>query len=126
MLIEIRFIYRVVASRLHPISSIDPTTLERGCFLYALLEHVPIDFANHAIRVMWNIHCAPSNTALPFEGLIMKIVGRVGINASTGEDVLKAAGPLNKDYKNKSEAHLAEGAEAGAALDQGMPHGQLS
>lgn len=107
---EVHFIHRVVAPILNLVSSIDPISLERGYFLYALLELIPLEFPSHAIRVMWNIQCALSNAALPFEGLIMKIAGKVDISASIGEDILKAVGPLNKDYMNMSEAHLAAGA----------------
>lgn len=82
MLIDIRLLHRVMVSRLHPISSIDPITCERGYYLYALLEHDPIDFASHSIRVMWNMQRTPSNTTLPFGGLIMYIAKRASIGAS--------------------------------------------
>lgn len=83
MPIDICLLHQVMVSRLHSVSSIDPITRERGYYLYALLKHVPIDFASHSISVMWNMQRAPSNVALPFKGLIMHIAKRASIDAST-------------------------------------------
>jgi hypothetical protein len=97
-----------VATSLHPIYRTDPIALERAYFLYALLQHIPIDFASHAIRIMWHVHQVTTNSTLPFEGLIMRLVGMVNVNASDRGDVQKPSRPLTKNFINMSLGHLSK------------------
>jgi hypothetical protein len=144
--VDVCLIYRVVAACIHPISSTDLITPKRAYFLYALLQDTPINFATHAIRTMGNIHRIVTNTALPFGGLIMKVVKMVGVQALHGGDIQKPLGPFNKRFISMSMGmgHLTKAASQqqgerdpkqpsdGATgpqqppQDQACPHGQPS
>lgn len=107
LLTEIRLIYRVIATSLHPIHSINSIAYESAHFLYALLQHILIDFATHTIKIMWNLHWGAVNAALPSGGLIMRVAGQYVVQAPAGGDVQKLARPFDKNFLRRSETHLA-------------------
>jgi hypothetical protein len=72
---DVRLIYRIIATCIYLVYHTDLIAPESAYFLHALIQSTLIDFDAHAIRTMWNVHRIMTNTALPFGGLIMKIVG---------------------------------------------------
>lgn len=99
-------IYRIVMRNLHPIANWNPIADPVAYFLYALLEHHPIDFGSHAINLIWNLSQADKNATLPFGGLIMRIAKRFGIDPDVGDDIRKPSKPFDKNSIRINRAHL--------------------
>lgn len=107
---DYRLIFRIVAGSLHPTTSTNPLMGPMAYFLYALLEHHPIDFGSHAINMICNLPRIDKNAMLPLGGLIIRIAKRFGIDPAVGGDIKKPSRPFNKHFIWKSEAHLLRNA----------------
>lgn len=77
--VDLRLVYRIIRSRIHPIDSKDPITYEWALYLYAVWAHILINFGTLTMAIMKTIPYSKS-VLLPFKALITQIVEHYDIS----------------------------------------------
>jgi hypothetical protein len=70
---DVRCIYHILTSRVHPMLSHTMITIERACYLYALLTEASIDFGSIVTATMMSVRLTDWGIALPYGALITRI-----------------------------------------------------
>ena len=91
-----RILSRIVSYNLWPIRHYFDFGVDGAAFLYALAIEVPIDFASHAIWLMF-VAFVDGTLSLPFGGLITHIFAHLGIEPEEGEPIITSIASFDKD-----------------------------
>jgi hypothetical protein len=105
---DVRCIYHILTSRVHPVLSYTMITIERARCLYALLTEASIDFSSLVTATMMSVRLTNRGIALPYGALITQITehARVRIRGMTEFHLEK--GPIGACFLNVRNAHLRE------------------
>jgi hypothetical protein len=98
-----RLLTRIVMQNIWPISRNSHVPLDRAIFIYAIIQRVPFCLCSHFLVTMLELY-EEHSIALPFGGLITKILKAKLSNIPENEQVAVPEGPFGKGTVLKSNA----------------------